>query len=58
MATNDLKMITAVLLAGIVSGEGTTNDDRALKRAALLAEKLNDLLDERALAKPVTTPQP
>ena len=41
-----MRLAAMILLAGIISGEGTTNDDRALKRSVELAGKLMKLFNE------------
>jgi hypothetical protein len=51
MDEKEMRMAAMILLAGIISGEGTTNDDRALKRAIDLAYKMKTAFDERALPK-------
>lgn len=52
MDDKELGVAAAIILAGIVSGEGTTNDDRATKRAIDLAYRLKKLLHERLSEKP------
>jgi len=44
----EMRMAAMIILAGIISGEGMTNDDRALKRAVELAHKMMALFNDPA----------
>jgi hypothetical protein len=52
MEDKDITIAAAIILAGILSGEGVTQDDRTLKRAIDLAYQLKVLLNDRALLPP------
>jgi hypothetical protein len=47
MDEKELKLTAAILLAGMIAGEGTTNDDRSVLRAIQLAYKLTKAIDNR-----------
>ena len=47
MDEKELKLTAAILLAGMIAGEGTTNDERSVKRAIELAYKLAKAIDDK-----------
>jgi len=51
MDEKEMRLAAMIILAGIISGEGMTNDDRALKRAVEVAGKLMKLFNEQAVVK-------
>ena len=55
MNDKELKTTAAILLAGMIAGEGTTNDERSVKRAIDLAYKLMNAIAEKQTSefKPV-----
>ena len=52
MKEQELRTTAALLLAGMIAGEGTTNDERSVKRAIELAYKLNKAIDEHLSRTP------
>ena len=52
MEDKDITMVASIILAGVLAGEGITQDERTVKRAIDLAYRLKTLLNERALLQP------
>lgn len=51
MDEKEMRLAAMIILAGIISGEGMTNDERAVKRAVELSGKLMKLFNEPSAVK-------